>query len=127
MAQPINKARPTDATIRALKRVEDGERPTHAATAEGINTSTLFRALSKKRPRKLFVVITINSDVFTAWIEDQNYRRQGASTAFSTPEEMQTTLSKLLAQCCTVANTFASNGATDSQSIDRLKNNQKEL
>jgi len=44
-------AKPSDATVRALKRVEAGEKPTCAAEAEHINPSTLFRALAKRAGR----------------------------------------------------------------------------
>ena len=99
MAEPINKCCPSEATLRALKRVEAGERPSHAANAEGINPSTLFRALSKRRPRKLYLVIDKKAEGFDAWIEDQNYRQQVSDVSFARVAELQAALPDLLSKC----------------------------
>lgn len=47
MTEPVNKSHPSAATVRAIQRVASGEQPTTAAKAEGINPSTLFRALAE--------------------------------------------------------------------------------
>ncbi len=99
MAEPVNKCKPSDATVRALKRVAAGERPTVAAKSEGIHSSTLFRALSKRRPRKLYVVIDKKADGFDAWVEDQNYRQRIPDVSFATVAKLQAALPDLLAKC----------------------------
>ena len=97
--EPANKCQPSDATVRALKRVDAGERPTLAAKAEGIHPSTLFRALSKLRPHRLFLIITKERGGFNAWIENENYKQQGSDTQLATVAELQATLPNLLARC----------------------------
>ncbi len=99
MAEPVNKCRPSDATARALKRVDAGERPTHAAAVEKINPSTLFRALSKQRSHRLFLIIAKESGGFNAWIENENYKQQGNDTQLATVAELQAALPALLAEC----------------------------
>lgn len=99
MAEPVSKCSPSDATVRALKRVEAGERPTHAAAAENVHPSTLFRALAKRRPHRLFLIVAKENGGFNAWIEDQNYRQQGHDTQLDTVAELQAALSGLLAKC----------------------------
>lgn len=99
MAEPIRKCSPSDATVRALKRVEAGERPTLAASAEGVHPSTLFRALAKKRPHRLFLIIAKENGGFNAWIENENYKQQGPDTQLSTVAELQAALPGLLAKC----------------------------
>lgn len=99
MTEPINKASPSEATLRALKRVASGERPTIAAKAEGINPSTLFRALAKKRPHRLFLIIAKENGGFNAWIENENYKQQGPDTQLATVAELQAALPGLLAEC----------------------------
>ena len=76
-----------------------GERPTHAAKAEGINLSTLFRALAKARPHRMFLVIAKEDGGYSAWIEDQNYKQQGPDTQLATVAELQAALPGLLAKC----------------------------
>ena len=98
-AKLVSKAGPSDGTLRALKRVADGERPTHAAAAEGINASTLFRALAKRRPRKLYVVIDRRPNGFDAWIEDQRYKQLVPDVTFATVADLQAGLPDLLAKC----------------------------
>src|SRR5512143_2247963 len=98
MSEPINKCRPSDATVRALQRVAAGERPTHAAAAEGINPSTLFRALAKQRPARFFLVIAKEDAGYKAWIENEHYRRHGAATQFGTVPDLQAALPALLAR-----------------------------
>jgi len=97
--EQVAKARPSDATLRALKRVADGERPTAAAKVEGINPSTLFRALAKKRPHRLFLIIAKERGGFNAWIENENYKQQGNDTQLTTIAELQAALPRLLAKC----------------------------
>lgn len=99
MAEPANKSKPSAATMRALQRVAAGERPTHAASAEGINPSTLFRALAKKRPHRLFLIIAKERGGFNAWIENENYKQQGNDTQLATVAELQAALPALLAKC----------------------------
>ena len=87
MAEPVNKCRPSDATIRALQRVAAGERPTHAAAAETINPSTLFRALAKKRPPRFFLIIAKERGGFNAWIENEHYKQQGTDVQTGISED----------------------------------------
>lgn len=99
MAATTHRAKPSDATLRALKRVTSGERPTAAAKAEGINPSTLFRALAKKRPHRLFLIIAKERGGFNAWIENENYKQQGNDMQLATVAELQAALPELLAKC----------------------------
>ena len=99
MSELSKRASPSDATVRALKRVEAGECPTHAAAAEKIHPSTLFRALAKRRPPRLFLIVAKENDGINAWIENENYKQKGADTQFSTMAELQAALPGLLAQC----------------------------
>ncbi len=85
--------------MRALKRVDAGERPTLAAQAENIHPSTLFRALAKKRPPRLFLIIAKERGGFNAWIENENYKQQGNDTHLVTVAELQAALPGLLAKC----------------------------
>lgn len=97
--EPTSTARaPSDATLRALKRVADGERPSTAAKAEGINPSTLFRALAKSRPQKLYVVIDKHPDRYDAWIENQRYKQVVPDVTFATIADLQAGLPDLLAR-----------------------------
>jgi len=89
----------SDATVRALQRVEAGERPTHAARAEGIDPSTLYRALAKRRPHRLFLLLAWENGGINAWIENENYKQQGAETQFDTVEQLQAALPELLTRC----------------------------
>lgn len=84
--------------MRALARVQAGEKPTHAASAEGINASTLFRALAKSRPHRLFLLIAPERGGLNAWVEDQRCRQQGEDEQFSTVEDLQAALPRLLAK-----------------------------
>ena len=96
---PTKKCPPSAATVRALKRVEAGATPTAAAQAEQIHPSTLFRALAKLKPAKLYVVIDKKPDGFDAWVEDQNYRQKVPDVAFATIAELQAALPGLLEKC----------------------------
>lgn len=96
MAEPKS---PSDATVRALGRVAAGECPTHAATAENIHPSTLFRALAKRRPHRLFLIIAKEGEGINAWIENENYKQRGADTQFRSVAELQAALPGLLARC----------------------------
>ena len=93
------KCPPSAATVRALKRVQAGETPTTAAKAEGIHASTLFRALVKLKPAKLYLVIDKTPDGLDAWVEDQNYRQKVPDVTFATIAELQAALPGLLANC----------------------------
>ena len=97
--EQVSKAGPSEATLRALQRVTSGERPTSAAKAEGINPSTLFRALAKRRPQKLYLVIDKKPDAIDAWIEDQNYRQRVPDVTFASIADLQAALPGLLAKC----------------------------
>ncbi len=97
--EQVHKASPSEATLRALKRVTSGERPTIAAKAEGIAPSTLFRALAKRRPQKLYLVIDKKPDAIDAWVEDQNYRQRVPDVTFATVADLQAALPGLLAKC----------------------------
>ncbi len=99
MTEPVNKCKPSDATVRALQRVAVGERPTHAAAVEKINPSTLFRALAKKRPPRCFLVIAKERGGFNVWIENEHYKQQGADTQLAAVAELQAALPDLLAKC----------------------------
>lgn len=89
----------SDATLRALKRVEAGEKPIAAARSEGIAPSTLFRQLAKQRPQKLYLVIDKKPDGgFDAWVENQSYKQAIPDASFSTVAELQAALPGLLAQ-----------------------------
>lgn len=90
---------PSEATLRALKRVADGDRPTHAAKAEGINPSTLFRALAKRRPHKRYLVIDKHPDRFDAWIENERYKQLTDDVTFASVEDLQLGLPELLDKC----------------------------
>ena len=94
--EPINHKQRSPATVRALKRVQAGERPTHAAHAEGVNPSTLFRALAKERPPRLFLLISPERGGFNAWVEDQRYRQRGKDEQFATIAEVQAAMPRLL-------------------------------
>ena len=96
--ESINRQLRSDATVRAIARVRAGERPTHAAQAEGINPSTLFRALAKERPPRLFLLIAPENCGFNAWVEDQRYRQRGKDEQFATISEVQAALPQLLAK-----------------------------
>lgn len=98
MTTLTTNGRPSDATVRALKRVESGEKPTLAAQAEGIHASTLFRALAKRRPHRLFLIVAKENGGYNAWVENENYRQQGADTQFNTVAELQAGLPSLLAK-----------------------------
>ena len=91
-----NRNQRSDATVRALARVQAGEKPTHAAQAEGVNSSTLFRALAKERPSRLFLLIAPEQGGFNAWVEDQRYRQQGKDEQFATVADLQAALPRLL-------------------------------
>lgn len=98
VAGPTGKCLPSDATVRALKRVEAGERPTLAAQAEGIHASTLFRQLAKKKPYRRFLTIEKTKDGFDTWLEDQRDRQISADVSFATITELQAALPSLLAK-----------------------------
>ena len=89
----------SDATVRALKRVDAGECPTRAAAAERIHASTLFRALAKRRPPRLFLLMAKENGGINAWIENEHYKQQGADMQFDSVDELQAALPGLLAQC----------------------------
>jgi len=99
MTELSSKAGPSAATLRALKRVAAGEQPTTAAKAEGINPSTLFRALAKRRPPKLYLIVDKRPEGIDAWIEDQNYRQRVPDVTFATVADLQAALPGLLAKC----------------------------
>lgn len=103
----MNKNQRSDATVRALARVKAGERPTQAASAEGINPSTLFRAIAKERPSRLFLLIAPENGGFNAWVEDQRYRQQGKDEQFATIAEVQTALPRLIERLCNSARNVA--------------------
>ena len=88
----------SDATVRAITRVRAGEKPTHAAQAEGVNPSTLFRALAKERPQRLFLLMVPERGGFNAWVEDQRYRQRGKDEQFATVADLQAALPRLLAK-----------------------------
>ncbi|MBI3043554.1 MAG: hypothetical protein HYY78_12110 [Betaproteobacteria bacterium] len=90
--------RPSDATVRALKRVEAGEQPTLAAAAERIHPSTLFRQLAKQREHRLFLIIAKENGGYNAWIENERYKQQGQDTQYGTVAELQAALPSLLAK-----------------------------
>ena len=96
--EPVNHNQRAKATVRALARVRAGERPTHAARAEGINPSTLFRALAKERLPRFFLLIAPENGGLNAWVEDQRYRQQGKDQQFATITELQAVLPQLLAK-----------------------------
>lgn len=89
----------SDATVRAVKRVETGECPTRAAAAEEIHPSTLFRALAKRRPPRLFLLMAKENGGINAWVENEHYKQQGEDTQFDSVAELQAALPRLLAQC----------------------------
>jgi hypothetical protein len=91
-----NKCPLSDATVRALRRVAKGEKPTLAAKAEGIHASTLFRALAKRRPRRLFLIIAKENGGYNVWIENEYYKQRGADTQFNTVAELRAALPSLL-------------------------------
>jgi len=99
MTAPTDRNQPSDATVRALKRVEAGEKPTLAAQAEGVHASTLFRALAKRRPHRLFLIVAKESGGYNAWVENENYKQRGADTQFNTVADLQGALPELLAKC----------------------------
>ena len=99
MTAPKHKNQPSDATVRALHRVEAGELPTFAAKAEGFHPSTLFRALAKKRPQRLFLLIAKENGGINAWVENERYKQQGDDTQFDTIAELQAALPGLLEKC----------------------------
>ncbi len=101
--EPINHKQRSPATVRALKRVQAGEKPTHAAIAEGINPSTLFRALVEERPGKMFLLISQNGSTFTARTQDQRHKQRGYDEHFATVAELQAALPGLLAKVRTIA------------------------
>ena len=86
----------SDATVRAVARVRTGERPTHAAQAEGINPSTLFRALAKERPQRLFLLLALENAGINAWIENARYKQIGADEQFASVADLQAALPRLL-------------------------------
>jgi hypothetical protein len=84
--------------VRALARVEAGEKPTAAAEAEGIAPSTLFRQLAKRRAHRLFLIIAEENGGYNAWVENERYKQQGDDTQFNTVAELQAALPVLLAK-----------------------------
>ncbi len=92
------KQPPSEATIRALKRVADGERPTQAADAEGIHASTLFRHLAKKRPRRLFLLIAPEDGGYNAWVENDRLKQVGEDAQFNTLADLQAAIPGLIAK-----------------------------
>lgn len=98
MTEPTKRCPPADATVRALKRVEAGEKATIAAKAEGIHASTLFRQLAKRRDHRLFLIIAKENGGYNAWIENERYKQQGDDTQFNAVAELQAALPALLAK-----------------------------
>ena len=96
--EPINRIQRSPATVRAVSRVHAGEKPTHAAQAEKINPSTLYRALAKDRPQRLFLLMAPERGGINVWTEDQRYRQQGKDEQFATVAELQAALPRLLAK-----------------------------
>lgn len=86
------------ATVRALARVQAGEKPTHAAQAEGIAASTIWRALAKDRPNRLFLIVSLENGGFSAWIENQNYKQIGKDHQFASVDELQAAMPALMAR-----------------------------
>ncbi len=95
--EPIKRQQRSAATVRALARVQAGERPTHAAQAEGINSSTLFRALAKERPPRLFLVIAPEGGGINAWVENARYKQIGPDEQFASVADVQGAIPRLLA------------------------------
>jgi hypothetical protein len=83
--------------------VKAGKRPTHAAKAAGVNPSTLFRALVKERPGRMFLLISEDGDKFTARTQDQRHIQRGYDEHFATVAELQAALPGLLAKARTIA------------------------
>ena len=92
--EPKNHLKRSPATQRAIARVRAGERPTHAAQAESVNPSTLFRALAKDRAPRLFLVIGQENGRFNAWVEDQRHRRACKDYHFTNVADLQAALRK---------------------------------
>lgn len=101
--ESINHKQRSDATVRALARVRAGERPTHAACAEGINPSTLFKALVKERPGRMFLLISQEGGGFTARTQDQRHRQRGSDEQFTGIAELQAALPRLIARVRAIA------------------------
>ena len=94
----INHTERSPATVRALARVQAGDKPTHAAKAEGINSSTLWRALAKERPKRLFLIVSRENGGWNAWIENQNYKQIGKDYQFASVNELQAAIPALMAR-----------------------------
>ena len=84
--------------LRALARVKAGERPTHAAQAEGVNPSTLFRALAKERPQRLFLLMASENGGINAWVENARYKQIGPDEQFTSIADAQAAIPGLLAK-----------------------------
>jgi hypothetical protein len=101
--ESTNHKQRSPATVRAIARVHAGERPTHAARLEKINSSTLFRALVKERPGRMFLLISQDGGRFIARTQDQRHIQRGRDEQFSTVVELQAALPGLLAKTRTIA------------------------
>lgn len=86
---PTNRPKRSPATQRAIARVRAGERPTYAAQAEGINPSTLFRALANDRPPRLVLVIAPENAGFSAWVADQRNRHVSRNYRFDAITDLE--------------------------------------
>ena len=96
--EPANRQQRSDATVRAIARVRAGEKPSHAAQAEGINPSTLFRALAKERPQRLFLLMAPENGGINVWVENARYKQIGADEQFASVADVQAALPRLLAK-----------------------------
>ena len=96
--EPIKRQQRSDATVRAIARVHAGERPTRAAQAEGVNPSTLFRALAKERPSRLFLLVAPENGGINAWVENARYKQIGPDEQFGTVADVQAAIPRLLAR-----------------------------
>ena len=96
--EPIKRQQRSDATVRAVARVRAGERPTLAARAENINSSTLFRALAKERPQRLFLLMALEGGGINCWVENARYKRIGTDEQFTSVGDVQSAIPRLLAK-----------------------------
>jgi hypothetical protein len=95
--EPKNHQKRSPATQRAIARVRAGERPTYAAREEKIDNSTLFRALAKDRPQRLFLTIEPLADGFNIRVENQRSRRVSKDYRYATLADLQSVLPQFFA------------------------------
>jgi hypothetical protein len=72
--------------------VRAGERPTYAAQAEGVHPATVFRAMAKDRPQRLFLTIEPLAEGFNMRVENQRSRRVSKDYRYATLADLQTVL-----------------------------------